>query len=760
MSERAGPPQTRKLWLLLSVLLVAAILGVGLLVLDARSHTASTDGLRIAALRTDGYRMLTVLDGGALGRSIKPYPELRKKIDGSLSSLQASNSEAKSVATAFRSFLSASATQVAALEKGDLVKSRKVANSLTVPAFARAERAMDELDRQAPKSLPYPLALKAAGTVLLLSSAFTVALLLGRRQKLAMHLINAEAQRRSADTSERRFRSLVRNNADVIAVANAEGKLKLVSEASERLWGRPPDELVGESIYRYTFAEDVVYLVDALNEVSRSSQSSTELEVRVQNGSTEYRPFQVHLNNLSDDPDVDGILMTFHDLTERKRLESELTYNAFHDRLTGLPNRALFMDRLAQRLRLEGREPSLCAVLFIDLDNFKVINDSLGHATGDSLLVAVAERFQTVLRQSDTIARLGGDEFTVLLDRVETPDEVNVVASRIIKAMERAFVVGNSEMFVTTSIGIATSADGQADAHRLLRDADTAMYEAKAQGKNSFAIYDNRMNELAVERLELEWDLRNALDHKQLSLVFQPIVDIRTGKMLEVEALLRWEHPTRGMISPTLFIPIAEETGLICSIGLWVFREACYQLHRWGEQYKDLIIGVNVSARQFHQPDFVQQVKRTLSELRVEPCRIKLEITETAMLHDLDTIRSVLEQLRSLGLRIAIDDFGTGYSSISYLSRLPVDTLKIDRSFIIPLGEDKRTDGVVKAMIAMAASLGLQVTSEGIETPQQLEVLRSMGCDRGQGYLFARPLPAGAVAALLEESGSVLSVKA
>jgi diguanylate cyclase (GGDEF)-like protein/PAS domain S-box-containing protein len=730
-----GKPRVGLGRVIVSCLLIAAVANFALVLVTRAIDNRRLDQLRIAKLHTDCFRLLSIADGS----NSKNFRITKKAIDDSAATLagQGDDKETKAFAKAYKSFSTAAG--------------RKGATAAAIrPAFVRLEKAMNDLEADVRSQAGnLTLLARASTSLLFLGAGLVAAVFFMRHQKRLLTLAASEAMQQSADSSERRFRSLVRNNADVIAVADEDGKLKLVSEASLRLWGLRPDDLVGDSVFRYTHAEDSMLLVSALHEVASHSESHAELEVRVQNGPDQFRPFHVHLSNLMDDPDVSGILLTFHDLTERKRLEEELTYNAFHDRLTGLPNRALFMDRLAHRLKLEGRDPSLCGVLFIDLDNFKVINDSLGHATGDALLVAVAERLQTELRQSDTIARLGGDEFTVLLASLESVDEAVGIAERLISVLERAFVVGNSEMFVSMSIGIAMSCDGQYDASRILRNADTAMYEAKAQGKNGFAIYDGRMSAQAVERLELEWDLRNAIDQKQLYLLFQPIVDIATGKLKEVETLIRWQHPTRGTISPVTFIPIAEESGLICSIGLWVLREACYQLHRWGDKHRDLVIGLNVSARQFLQPDFVLQVRQMLHELRVEPSRIKLEITETSMLHDLDRIRIVLEQLRELGVRIAIDDFGTGYSSISYLSRLPVDTLKIDRSFIIPLGEDARTDGVVRAMIAMARTLGLQVTSEGIETLQQLQILKELGCDFGQGYLFSRPVSADEIAARL-----------
>jgi EAL domain-containing protein (putative c-di-GMP-specific phosphodiesterase class I) len=326
------------------------------------------------------------------------------------------------------------------------------------------------------------------------------------------------------------------------------------------------------------------------------------------------------------------------------------------------------------------------------------------------------------------------------------------VAKRILEGLEAQFSIQGRDVFVTASIGIAMTIDHREDPHSLIRDADTAMYRAKGRGKASFVIFDRSMNELAVERLELESDLRTAVENGQFTLRYQPIVDIETSELKEVEVLLRWQHPTRGMVSPVTFIPIAEETGLICPIGLWVLREACAQLSLWRrgfKHYRDLGISVNVSARQFYSVDFVKKVEETLNEFGIEPNRVKLEVTETAMLSDLDRVTVVFDQLRAMGVRIAIDDFGTGYSSMAYLSRLPVDTLKIDRSFVSTLGGDARIDGVVRAMIAMARTLGLDVTSEGIETDEQLTVLRSLGCDSGQEYLFARPLTALGVAQYL-----------
>jgi diguanylate cyclase (GGDEF)-like protein len=394
----------------------------------------------------------------------------------------------------------------------------------------------------------------------------------------------------------------------------------------------------------------------------------------------------------------------------------------------------------------------LVAVLFLDLDNFKIVNDSLGHQTGDRLLIAVTERILACARPEDTVARLGGDEFTILLDTLrDVPDAIQA-ADRITAALREPIKLDSYEVYATASIGIAFSAGGNGDPDSLLRDADTAMYQAKNRGKAHHVLFDHSMNAVALERLEMEADLRRAVAQNELRLRYQPIIDLATERVTEVEALVRWQHPRHGMIPPARFIPLAEETGMIVPIGRWVLAEACRQARKWHVSHPTLppiVIGVNLSAKQIQQPDLVSEVAEVLRETGLDPKCLKLEITESVMMQNAESTIEKLRELRDLGVSLAVDDFGTGYSSMAYLSRFPIDTLKIDQSFIGRLGQQAEDDAIVRAIISLAKNLNLRVTSEGIETPEQLTELQALGCDRGQGYLFARALHSTALEALL-----------
>jgi diguanylate cyclase (GGDEF)-like protein/PAS domain S-box-containing protein len=759
---RIEPKTLRSVGILLSCLLVAAVANVVVISLRRATDQRRMDQVHAATLHLDFHHLLSLLQAGTRGEDVRSYKGLIDHVETSAGQLRspALRDDIDRFWAAYGGFRVKADAQVAAIQTGDLPRARRMDARATNPEYAKVQRTIEDLERRCREQARLWIVLSDVATaVCLLTAAIVVAALFARHQRKTLELVASAAQQESAESAQRRFRSLIRHSGDVIAVLSADGRFRLVSEASERQWKVESTSLLGEQIFRLVHPDDVLRLRRALDEVAAKEQASIEIEIMMESGPDEYRSFHVHLVNLLTFADVLGILGTFHDITERKRLEAELVHHAFHDRLTGLPNRALFLNRLAHRLRSVESSVGECAVLFIDLDNFKIVNDSLGHIAGDQLLVTVAERMRTVVRPGDTVARLGGDEFTVVLDGVHSAADAVATAARILDTFKEPVVIEDREVIVTCSIGIAMNGSTRyADAHGLLRDADTAMYEAKARGKCGYALFDPRMNDAMTERLELEYDLRTALEHDQLLLHYQPIVDVLSGRLEAVEALIRWQHPDRGTIAPSKFIPIAEETGLICSIGHWVLRQSCAQLAEWvrlSGGTARLGLCVNVSGKQFQQADFVDQVRGILEEFGVDPTLVKLEVTETAMLKDIETMRRVFEELRGLGVRIAIDDFGTGYSSISYLSRLPVDTLKIDQSFINLLGGDGRTDGIVRAMIAMARHLTLHVTSEGIETPEQLATLRRLGCDSAQGFLFARPLEADQIELLLADHASL-----
>ena len=442
--------------------------------------------------------------------------------------------------------------------------------------------------------------------------------------------------------------------------------------------------------------------------------------------------------------------------------QTDITEGKVSDPLTGLPNRLLFIDRVGRLVKhTKRRKDQLFAVLFMDLDGFKMINDSMGHLIGDQLLLGVAHRLEKCLRSTDTVARLGetftvarlgGDEFTVLLDDIKDPSDAKRAAERMMKALAAPFILGGKEIFTSVSIGIALSNSAYEQPDEILRDADTAMYRAKSLGKARYEVFDADMRASVMARLQLETDLRRALERGEFRNFYQPIVALVSGEIAGFEALLRWQHPTRGLLGPTEFIPVAEETGLIRELGWWNLREACRQVSEWraaSNDHRHLTISVNLSAKQFLQPNLVEDIRKLLSELNLPAEALKLEITESTVMGDPTGAVAMLQQIKSLGIRLAIDDFGTGYSSLSYLHRFPLDTLKIDRSFISGMGDDGEGMEIARTILPMANNLRLDVVAEGVETVQQVLLLKKLQCKYGQGYYFSRPLSAEGTKALL-----------
>jgi diguanylate cyclase (GGDEF)-like protein/PAS domain S-box-containing protein len=444
--------------------------------------------------------------------------------------------------------------------------------------------------------------------------------------------------------------------------------------------------------------------------------------------------------------------------------QTDITEGKVSDPLTGLPNRLLFIDRVGRLIKhSKRRKDQLFAVLFLDLDGFKMINDSLGHLIGDQLLLGVANRLEKCLRSTDTVARLGetftvarlgGDEFTVLLDDIKDPSDAKRAADRMMKALAPPFILDGKEVFTSVSIGIALSTSAYEQPEDILRDADTAMYRAKSQGKARYEVFDADMRASVMARLQLETDLRHALERGEFRNFYQPIVALVSGEIAGFEALLRWQHPIRGLLGPIEFIPVAEETGLIRELGWWNLREACRQISEWRAglvAHSHLTMSVNLSAKQFLQPNLVEDIRKLLVELALPPEALKLEITESTVMADPSAAVEMLQQIKSLGIHLAIDDFGTGYSSLSYLHRFPLDTLKIDRSFISGMGDDGEGMEIARTILPMANNLRLDVVAEGVETIQQVALLKKLQCKYGQGYYFSRPLSASGTTALLAE---------
>lgn len=451
---------------------------------------------------------------------------------------------------------------------------------------------------------------------------------------------------------------------------------------------------------------------------------------------------------------VAEVICTLEDVTQQKVAEAELTLHNLRDSLTSLPNRALFMERLSRAILRSDRRKFFAAVLFLDLDRFKVVNDSLSHEAGDRLLVQVANRIRGCLRPEDTVARLGGDEFAVLFEDIVSVGDGITVADRISQGLMHPFNLGGQEVFTTCSMGIAISTGSDTVPAELLRDAEVAMYRAKAKGEGSIEIFDPSMNAQALARFHMDAELRRALERNEFELHYQPVVGLRSGRIEGFEALVRWRHPERGMIPPLEFISLAEETGLIVPLGRWVLEEACRQAGEWRRTFptdRPRLMNVNISARQFQSRDLIHTVLGALHAAGLEPADLKLEITESIMMKDPEASLEAMKIFRSMNIHLVIDDFGTGYSSLGYLKRFPVDTLKVDKSFVDGLGKDPESSAIVSAVISLARALGMRVTAEGIETREQMLQLQVLKCDQGQGYHFARPLPKAAAEELLAQ---------
>jgi diguanylate cyclase (GGDEF)-like protein/PAS domain S-box-containing protein len=545
--------------------------------------------------------------------------------------------------------------------------------------------------------------------------------------------------------SEERFRSLVQNASDIAILFDRDARVLYASPSMTRVLGYEPEAIVGGSRWSFVHPDDMEFVTAAWERTMATTEPAPPIEYRVRHADGTWRWVEGVVGNLLDDPAVQGIVLNIRDITERKAAEEAMLHQAFHDALTELPNRALFLDRLGQALARRGRHGAVTAVLFLDLDRFKWINDSLGHAAGDGLLVGVAERLGEALRPGDSVARFGGDEFVVLCDDLDGEWEALAIAQRLTAALTPHFCVEGRDLSITASVGIATTTpSGHATADNLLRDADAAMYRAKERGRNRIEAFQGGMRARAVERLEIETDLRRALERGELRVHYQPVVRVAGGSMLGVEALVRWQHPERGLVAPADFIPVAEETGLIQPLGEFVLGEACHQVASWNRAHPErapLSVAVNLSARQMSAASLSELVGAKLEESGLEPGLLCLEITESVLMEDVTASRNVLQSLKELGVRLGIDDFGTGYSSLLYLRRFPVDFLKVDRSFVSGLGENSEDGAIVAGVLGLANALGVEAIAEGVEQPEQADKLAGLGCELAQGYLWSKPLP-------------------
>ena len=548
--------------------------------------------------------------------------------------------------------------------------------------------------------------------------------------------------------SEARFSSLVQNSSDVVMVVEADSTIRYMSPSVERVLGHAPGLLEGTKLTVLIHPDDRAGVLQFLTSGGREEDAHPGLtEFRMKHRDDFWLHVETLRTNLMHDENVKGIVLNTRDVSERKAFEEQLQHQAFHDAVTGLANRALFKDRVEHMIERQARDNLPVSILFMDLDDFKTINDSLGHAAGDRMLSEVGERLKNCLRQADTAARLGGDEFAILLEDGGDGVDAAEVAARILASLEGPFHLEGKEVFGRASIGIATAdteTGGPEGAEELLRNADVAMYMAKEAGKGRYQVFEPAMHDTALRRLELKADLQRAVDNGEFVLHFQPVIELATGRVEGLEALVRWQHPTRGLIPPLDFIPLAEETGLIVSLGRWVLQEACTQARRLQERYAmdpPLQMAVNLSARQLQRPEIVGEIAETLMQTRLDPSSLVLEITESVMMQDMELSIQRLAELKELGVQLAVDDFGTGYSSLNYIRRFPVDILKVDKSFVDGVNEGGEESALTAAIIELAGILRLRPVAEGIERADQLEKLLTLRCDLGQGYYFAKPLP-------------------
>jgi diguanylate cyclase (GGDEF)-like protein/PAS domain S-box-containing protein len=546
-------------------------------------------------------------------------------------------------------------------------------------------------------------------------------------------------ERRAAGLVEARYASLIRNASDVIMIADVDGRLRFVSPAAERTFSRHPDDLIGRNLLDLWMDSDRERLVAFLAEVSTTTGKAVgPIELIVASGPRRYT-LECVGSNLLDDPDAGGLALNFRDVSERKALEEQLRQLAFHDSLTLLANRSLFRNRVEHALALAQRTKQQVAVMFLDLDDFKNVNDSLGHDAGDRLLQNAAQRLVMCTRSADTVARLGGDEFAILLEGIADRADVERIAATITESFKSPFLLDGSDAYIAASIGIAFSQPDD-DTEQLLRNADIAMYNAKTAGKSRFVVFQPRMQEILRERLRLEEDIDRALEENEFFLEFQPVIDLKTRELLGVEALVRWQHPEQGLIAPGQFIPAAEDSGQIVEIGRWVLVEACRRVRDWRESIaggEGLRLAVNISGRHLQHADLVADVQTALADSGLEAGNLVIELTESTVMHNTEVNLSRLRDLKALGVRLAIDDFGTGYSSLSYLHRFPIDILKIDRSFVSRLTEAGDGPELARAVVMLGDTLGLETVAEGVEMEDQVEELLELGCVAGQGFLFA-----------------------
>jgi diguanylate cyclase (GGDEF)-like protein/PAS domain S-box-containing protein len=586
----------------------------------------------------------------------------------------------------------------------------------------------------------------AAAAFMAMISVFALFLRFHRQKQLIFE------RQATLQQSEQRFRALTEKSADIVFIADSAGVVKYVTPAIQTQLALNDSDFIGRNVVDLVLSSDIQRIKTAM-EVADGENETVEL--RFQHADGRWLDFECSVRNLLKVENIHGLVFNAREITERKKAEEQLVFNASHDQLTCLPNRDLFLNRLQSVVdRIARHREEMAAVLFVDVDDLKVVNDGMGHAAGDELLVELGSRLKSCMRSDGSVARMGGDEFTVLLEDIKDPSDAVRVAQRIHGELSKPLMLAGQEVCKGISIGIALASPALS-AESLVQNADMAMYRAKSKGKGRTELFDAAMHEHAMGQLQLELRLGQALQKRELELHYQPIITIRTGQIEGFEALLRWKPDGMAPVSPGVFIPVAEHSGLIVPIGKWVLAAGCREAVSWHRRYPNeepLYVSLNVSARQFSHPAFIGHVGEALRESGVNPEFVKIELTESVAMNDAPDTEQTMSQLRALGLKLSIDDFGTGYSSLSYLRRFTVNTLKIDQSFVSAMEGGRENSAIVGTIVTLGHNLGLQVVAEGVETLSQLETLKSFGCDAVQGYFFSKPVPSDAVETLIDQN--------
>lgn len=540
--------------------------------------------------------------------------------------------------------------------------------------------------------------------------------------------------------SEEKYRIIAENTSDIISIINLDGEFLYLSPSQKRVWEHTvPDEEI-HNLFEWIVEDDRDIFAYAIQHAF-STRKEYMVECRINTQRNDVIWTESKINPIMDEEgNVTKLLLVTRDVTDRKQSEETIHHLAYHDALTDLPNRRMYVQQLSKEMMQAKRFQSNLAVLFLDLDRFKDVNDSFGHDVGDMLLIEASKRLQACLKPGDVVARLGGDEFTIMQNQLQDQNEATALAEQIMNQLQRPFELDGHVFNVSCSIGIALYPQDGDNPEDLLKRADTALYTVKSRGKNGYDFFDPTMEAKSLERILMENEMRKAIEQEQFQIYYQPKIDIATSAMTGMEALVRWVHPELGIIPPNRFIPIAEETGMILALGEWILKQACKQNKIWHDQGYTLKVSVNLSARQIYQKDLVEMIKDILRETNLSPDWLELEITESIFVK-MEEATAVLQQIRDIGIQISIDDFGTGYSSFSYIKSLPVDTIKIDASFIRDIHHNQESQAIVKAIVTIAQSLNMNVIAEGIELHDQVAALKENGCDHGQGYLFSKPLP-------------------